>query len=336
MAADPRNQPSMAARPNAPAPSKPIKYPDRWSPNFHKTYIGKLDGEHFSLMEKIEMEYSILYNADMLDSNRGNQLIQLCERDIAISKELKGFWEHESSLPNVPTFKRLAIIYEKLGKYDEAIDVCKRGIELGFIKDDTKGGLPGRLAKLMKKAGRQDELKQMLNNGDSLPPASAPSTTRVAAPAPTPNPRPSIPPRTANINIHSSNLTSQQLNDLNKEHLILWREEEMKYSQLFNANMLDRAHLQEVIDLCKRDIEIAIAIRHVYLSSSDHQPYMAFRRLATIYEDLGMFDDAIAVCKQGIALGYERDGTIQGLSGRLANLMKKAGRLDELQQMIGK
>lgn len=58
--------------------------------------------------------------------------------------------DEEIPIPRIPSFDRLAIIYEKQGNYQAAIQVCQRAIELG-TPSSTKGGFTGRLAKLEKK-----------------------------------------------------------------------------------------------------------------------------------------------------------------------------------------
>jgi len=47
--------------------------------------------------------------------------------------------------------KKLSVVYEKLEKYDNAIEICERAIKLGIKDTTTKGGLEGRLAILRKK-----------------------------------------------------------------------------------------------------------------------------------------------------------------------------------------
>ena len=47
--------------------------------------------------------------------------------------------------------KRLSTVYEKLKKYNEAIEICERAIKLGIKDTTTKGGLERRLAVLRKK-----------------------------------------------------------------------------------------------------------------------------------------------------------------------------------------
>lgn len=47
-------------------------------------------------------------------------------------------------------FKQLSIYYQKQNKVVDAIRVCKKGIECGYIDDGTKSGMYGRLQRLLK------------------------------------------------------------------------------------------------------------------------------------------------------------------------------------------
>ena len=51
----------------------------------------------------------------------------------------------------VPSFQRLAIIYENQDKYAEAIEICKLALNYG-LHDNTKADFKGRIEKLAKKA----------------------------------------------------------------------------------------------------------------------------------------------------------------------------------------
>ena len=53
-------------------------------------------------------------------------------------------------LPRIPSFQQLAIMYEKAGRYQDAIDICKLAMNYG-LTDTTKSGYAGRLEKLQKK-----------------------------------------------------------------------------------------------------------------------------------------------------------------------------------------
>lgn len=48
-----------------------------------------------------------------------------------------------------------------------------------------------------------------------------------------------------------------------------------------------------------------------------------YKRLAIIYEKEGNIQQAISVCNQAIAAGFESDGTKKGMQGRIEKLMKK-------------
>lgn len=65
----------------------------------------------------------------------------------------KGMIEKQTKLPHYPSFKTLAIIYEKERNYTEAIKVCKAAIKAGAIDDGTNGGMTERLEKLEAKKG---------------------------------------------------------------------------------------------------------------------------------------------------------------------------------------
>lgn len=51
---------------------------------------------------------------------------------------------------NVPSFKRLAIIYEKQGRFNDAIKISELGLSYG-LNDGTKGGFIARIERIKKK-----------------------------------------------------------------------------------------------------------------------------------------------------------------------------------------
>ena len=102
--------------------------------------------KHFRLLEQITAARK---------AGDDKKAITLCKADIDIVPTLLQYWRASGEgVPNVPSFKNLAIIYEKAGKYEEAINVCWRAIELGFPSDGTKGGMTGRIEKLKAKAAK--------------------------------------------------------------------------------------------------------------------------------------------------------------------------------------
>lgn len=124
--------------------------------------------EHDRLLREIGVAYTIANNLKLPDSPQMQHVVELCKKDIALASmyrqaqeemqqvRIKNGWvdsEQIQCIPAFPTFKRLAIIYEKQKDYDNAIAVCRNAIELGYMDDGTDGQMPGRIARLMRKAG---------------------------------------------------------------------------------------------------------------------------------------------------------------------------------------
>ena len=63
----------------------------------------------------------------------------------------------ETPPPNAPAFKRLAMLYEKQGRYEESISVCTDALKSGAWGD----GMRPRLARMIKKAGRTPTAEEM-------------------------------------------------------------------------------------------------------------------------------------------------------------------------------
>lgn len=89
--------------------------------------------------------------------------IEYCKKDIEITPQVLSnmekddMWKHYNqdgelvfTPPRFPSFQRLAIIYDNLKEYEEAIKVCKKAIYNG-LKDGTKTGFEGRIERLEKK-----------------------------------------------------------------------------------------------------------------------------------------------------------------------------------------
>ena len=81
-----------------------------------------------------------------------DKAIEFCKKDIDLFPQFKEplMNEFNGELPRIPSFQTLAMCYEKQGKYQEAIDVCKLAIEYG-LTDSTKTGFEGRITRLEQK-----------------------------------------------------------------------------------------------------------------------------------------------------------------------------------------
>lgn len=73
--------------------------------------------------------------------------IEYCQKDIEIADE---FVAEFGGVPRIPSFKRLAIIYERQERYEDALEVCDRALEIGTT-DGTKGGFEGRKERIRNK-----------------------------------------------------------------------------------------------------------------------------------------------------------------------------------------
>lgn len=109
--------------------------------------------------EAVEYYYGLRHRAG--EEEALETCISLCKEAIDFApKALEAFQKeyHGESLldfipPNIAAFKRLAVIYEELGEYSQAIEVCDQAIEYG-LRDGTPSGFQGRKEKLQKKRDR--------------------------------------------------------------------------------------------------------------------------------------------------------------------------------------
>lgn len=108
---------------------------------------GSATSTHFTYNELIDVYYK--QRDDREDAIE--KCIQYCKKDIEIADE---FVAEFGEVPRIPSFKRLAIIYERQERYADAIAVCDQTLEIGTT-DGTKGGFEGR----------KDRLRNKLNDG---------------------------------------------------------------------------------------------------------------------------------------------------------------------------
>lgn len=119
-------------------------------------------GTNDNLKERLLLE-SLKYAKNVSDRHHSRQtLTELyykqerfddCERYcLDVISEAASFLRHDKAVSsaNIPVFKRLAIMYEKQGRYVEAIEISKKALKLKQT-DGTKGGYDGRIERLRKK-----------------------------------------------------------------------------------------------------------------------------------------------------------------------------------------
>lgn len=134
----------------------------RWRPIVDK---------HYRLMQEAEKLYTEASKAKLIDGPLIERVIDLCQQDICLEEQFRQYelekikadldmgYTDQTSMPrklaNYSSFKRLAIIYEKQQRYEDAIAVCQCAIEAGRLDDGTKGQMPGRMLNLQKKLEKQ-------------------------------------------------------------------------------------------------------------------------------------------------------------------------------------
>lgn len=121
--------------------------------------------KYYTEMHQIEAMWAVMYNLKSYSGDKAAKIELLCKQNL-ISLEMmcdeqkkNGF---DSSVPpNVPAFKRLAMLYEKQERFDEAISICVSAIKIGATSDGSKGTMYGRLARMIKKAGRKPNKEEL-------------------------------------------------------------------------------------------------------------------------------------------------------------------------------
>jgi len=104
---------------------------------------GSATSTHFAYNELIDVYYKQRDDRD----DAIKKCIEYCKKDIEIAEE---FVAEFGEVPRIPSFKRLAIIYERQDRYEEALVVCDQALDIGTT-DGTKGGFEGRKKRLRKK-----------------------------------------------------------------------------------------------------------------------------------------------------------------------------------------
>ena len=106
------------------------------------------------------------YYSNYLNTNKQedfNKLFLCCQKYIELLPQLEEARKEDSRVNNTIykdkpyciAYHKLAIVYEKSGCYNSAINVCKDAIAQGY-SDGTKGGFEARLKRIIKK---QTEIK---------------------------------------------------------------------------------------------------------------------------------------------------------------------------------
>ena len=128
---------------------------EQWTKQAHPIeyrYKSIMD-KHFNLIETYERLYSTALKTG-IDSPLMKSVIRYCKQDLELSSQIKAYCDAiGEELFTLPAYKRLAIIYTKQNKYDEAIQICEESIRIGNKPEEF--------------ASRKEKLEQMKAAADS-------------------------------------------------------------------------------------------------------------------------------------------------------------------------
>lgn len=123
--------------------------------------------KYIELMTQIQEAYSVINNVGSFLDDAGDALIEKCVEAMNIEMEIREKQEYYNDcIFNMSQpCKTLAMIFEKRGEFQRAATICVYAIENGYTSDGTKGGMKGRLARMIKKGSLPltDNLKKILD-----------------------------------------------------------------------------------------------------------------------------------------------------------------------------
>lgn len=117
--------------------------------------------KYSDLINKIETQWSIVYNSKDYTCRLACEIEKECYEAIKLLKKLCeiDLKYEETPMPGSKAFKRLAMLYERQGKYESSVDICKQAIRFGM---DERA----RMLRMIKKANRTptDEEMKLINS----------------------------------------------------------------------------------------------------------------------------------------------------------------------------
>lgn len=129
---------------------------------------------HNRISAKIRRVNAAAKEFDDISGPEMQEVIDLCKRDIMDAPALVEYGYRYAAmqglkspcLPTYESFRRLAGIYEKQGKYEEAIDICDQAIRLGLNYYDSRISLTKRRQRLIELADKQKQRTNLVEDED--------------------------------------------------------------------------------------------------------------------------------------------------------------------------
>lgn len=129
--------------------------------------VDPYEERYFAVIPEIEAAWSVLYNLKSYTGPQADAFEQKCLANIQDFMSTPAAWRQ--GVREVPAYTRLAMLYEKQERYDEAIDICSAAIRNGITIDGSKGQMYGRLARMIRKSGKtvSDDIIKLSQGGQS-------------------------------------------------------------------------------------------------------------------------------------------------------------------------
>lgn len=117
--------------------------------------VKRVADRYYNQLPKIQEGWSVLYNLGNYTGSLADKFEKSCLSNIESYKEiLRIDMKHgQKTATNIPAFKRLAMLYEKQGRFEESAEVCRQAITYGM---DERS----RMARMIKKAGRRPTFEE--------------------------------------------------------------------------------------------------------------------------------------------------------------------------------
>lgn len=127
--------------------------------------------QYFEGVQKIETMWSVLYNLKKYSGDPADALEETCYKNIEdlnkmLATSRTAGYSDERPI-EVAAYIRLCMLYEKQERYADAIRICSEAIRAGAYYDKSSGQMYGRLARLLRKAGmdQDPELLKLVQGG---------------------------------------------------------------------------------------------------------------------------------------------------------------------------
>lgn len=110
---------------------------------------------YYKQMQEIQNDWSVMYNTGAYTGILAINFEKKCIANIAdyVTMRKIDIKYGQKTATNIPAFKRLAMLYEKQERFNDAVEVCKQAYALGM---DERG----RMARMIKKAGRTPSMEE--------------------------------------------------------------------------------------------------------------------------------------------------------------------------------